>query len=202
MKKKYNEMVNELSDKELLFHLYATQVLLIGVSFVLGMIFFDRFSVFRHIRIDDLNIITVGAAGGIFVVAIDLILMKWLPNSFYDDGGLNEKIFRNRSILHIAFMAFLVAFSEEFLFRGIIQAKFGLIAASTLFALVHFRYLFNWFLFVDVVLLSFFIGAVFWLTDNLAVTVVMHFIIDFLLGIYMRWKSKKNEEEQAGVFNE
>ncbi len=202
MKKKYTDIVNELSDRELLFHLYTTQAILFVIAIVLGMILFDPFALFRHIRLDDRNIITIGVSGGILVVVIDLLLMKWLPNSFYDDGGLNERIFRNLPIWQIAFITLLVAISEESLFRGIIQAKFGLVAASVLFALIHFRYLFNWFLLIDVVLLSFFIGIVFWLTDNLAVTIVMHFIIDLLLGIYMRWKSKKTEQEQAGMLNE
>lgn len=202
MKKKYNELIKELTDKELLFHLYATQVLLLGISLVLGMILFDHFSFFYRIRLDDFNMIKVGVTAGVIVVAIDLILMKVLPESFYDDGGLNERIFQNKSILHIALIALIVAFSEELLFRGIIQAKFGLITASILFALVHYRYLFNWFLFADIVLLSFSIGVIFMLTDNLAVTIVMHFTIDFLLGVYMKWKSRKKEDEQAGGFNE
>lgn len=202
MKKKYSEIINELTDKELVFHLYATQVLLLGISFVLGILLFDHFSYLRNIRLSDLNIIYVGVPAGIAVVAIDLILMRWLPSSFYDDGGLNEKIFRNKSVFHIAVIALVVAFSEELLFRGIIQAKFGLVIASVIFALVHYRYLFNWFLFVDIVLLSFLIGLIFAATNNLAVTIVMHFMIDFLLGIYMNWKSKKTEKEQAGVLNE
>lgn len=202
MKNKYNELIKELTDRELLFHLYATQVLLLGISFVLGIILFDHFSFLYRIRLNDFNMLKVGAAAGIIVVAIDLVFMKVLPESYYDDGGLNEKIFHNKSTLHIALIAFIVAFSEELLFRGIIQAKFGLITASILFALVHYRYLFNWFLFADIVLLSFSIGVIFMLTDNLAVTVVMHFTIDFSLGIYMKWKSRKNEDEQAGGFNE
>ena len=202
MKKNYTDIINELSDRELLFHLYVTQAILLGITLVLGMILFEPFAFFRYIRLDDRNIITVGVSAGILVVAIDLLLMKVLPNSFYDDGGLNERIFRNRSIWHIAFIALLVAISEESLFRGIIQVKFGLMAASVLFAVIHFRYLFNWFLLMDVVLLSFFIGIVFWLTNNLAVTITMHFIIDLLLGIYLRWKCKKTEQEQAGVLNE
>ncbi|MGG5253760.1 lysostaphin resistance A-like protein [Neobacillus sp. SM06] len=198
MKKKYTDMVNELTDRELLFHLYVTQAILFGITLVLGMILFEPFAFFRHIRLDDRNIITVGASAGVLVVVIDILLMKVLPNSFYDDGGLNERIFRNRSIGHIAFIALLVAISEESLFRGIIQVKFGLMAASILFAVIHFRYLFNWFLLVDVVLLSFFIGIVFWLTNNLAVTIVMHFFIDFLLGIYLRWKCKKTNKNRQG----
>jgi membrane protease YdiL (CAAX protease family) len=112
---------------------------------------------------------------------------------------LNERIFKNRNILHILIIALFVAFSEELLFRGIIQTKVGLILASIIFAIIHYRYLFNWFLFVNIVVLSFFIGLIFECTDNLAVTISMHFVIDFLLGVYIKFKRPISEVEQGGV---
>jgi uncharacterized protein len=188
MKKKYFELINGLTDKDLLFHLYMTQIILCVISLILGFIFFDHFSYLRSISLKDFQIISIGLPAGIIVVTADIILMKWLPSSFYDDGGLNERIFKNRNILHIFIIALFVAFSEELLFRGIIQTKVGLIIASVIFAIIHYRYLFNWFLFVNIVLLSFFIGLIFEWTDNLAVTIGMHFVIDFLLGIYIKFK--------------
>jgi uncharacterized protein len=188
MKEKYFDLINGLTDKDLLFHLYMTQVILCVISFLLGFIFFDHFSYLDSISLRDFQIISIGFPAGLAVVTADILLMKWLPSSFYDDGGLNERIFRNRNIIHIFFIALFVAFSEELLFRGIIQTKVGLILASIIFAIIHYRYLFNWFLFVNIVVLSFFIGLIFEWTDNLAVTIVMHFVIDFLLGVYIKFK--------------
>lgn len=184
MKKSYQEIIKELTDKELLFHLYATQVLLLIISFVLGLIFYDHLSFLDAIEWNDVHIVTIGITSGLFVVLIDIALMKWLPSSYYDDGGLNKRIFRNKNIFHLAWIAFFVAFSEEILFRGVIQTEFGLIIASSVFAVIHYRYLFNWFLFLNIVSLSFFIGFIYFVSNNLAVTIVMHFVIDFLLGIY------------------
>ena len=189
MKKKYFELINGLTDKDLLFHLYMTQIILCAISLLLAFILFDHFSYLDKIILDDVHLFTIGIPAGIIIVIIDLILMKCLPSSFYDDGGLNERIFKNRNTLHIIIIALFVAFSEELLFRGIIQTKVGLILASVIFAIIHYRYLFNWFLFVNIVLLSFFIGIIFEWTDNLAVTIVMHFVIDFLLGMYIKYKS-------------
>jgi len=189
MKKKYFELINGLTDKDLLFHLYMTQIILCAISLLLGFIFFDHFSYLDKIILDDVHLFTIGIPAGIIIVMIDIFLMRCLPSSFYDDGGLNERIFRNRNTLHIIIIALFVAFSEELLFRGIIQTKVGLILASIIFAIIHYRYLFNWFLFVNIVLLSFFIGAIFEWSDNLAVTIVMHFVIDFLLGMYIKYKS-------------
>ncbi|MFP5113436.1 lysostaphin resistance A-like protein [Bacillaceae bacterium C204] len=199
MKKKYFELINGLTDKDLLFHLYMTQVILCGISLLLGFIFFDHFSYSENISFDDSRVFTIGIPAGLTVVLLDILLMKWLPMSFYDDGGLNERIFKNRNIFHILIIALFVAFSEELLFRGIIQTKVGLIFASIIFAIIHYRYLFNWFLFVNIVVLSFFIGLIYDWTNNLLVTIVMHFVIDFLLGVYIKCKSPTRNNEQGGV---
>lgn len=198
-KKKYSELIASLSDKELLYHLYLTQIILLAISLILGFILFDHFSYLQNLNISDPRIITVGLPAGAAVVLLDLLLMKWLPSSFYDDGGLNERIFSSISIGHILVIAFFVAFSEELLFRGIIQTKTGLILASIIFAIIHYRYLFNWFLFMNIVLLSFFIGTIYEWTGNLAVTIIMHFVIDFLLGLYIRYRSSTVKEQGGGT---
>lgn len=195
MKNKHAELIRELSEKQLLFHLYATQILLLTISIFSGMILFDSYSSFFELfKWNDPRIFSVGVSVGAAIVALDLLLMKILPRSFYDDGGLNEKVFRNRSIPHIALIAAFVAFGEEILFRGVIQTHFGLIISSLIFALVHYRYLFNWFLFLNIVLLSFLIGFIYYWTGNLAITIVIHFLIDFLLGLAMRLNHKDTNE--------
>ncbi|MGD6853448.1 CPBP family intramembrane glutamic endopeptidase [Bacillus infantis] len=203
MKKKHMEIIKELSDKDLLFHLYATQLLLLAISAILGFILFNDFSSFFDLFFwEDLNILYIGAGAGIAVVLADLLLMKIVPASYYDDGGLNERIFRNRNPLHIAVIAAIVAFCEELLFRGVIQTHFGLLVSSIIFAAVHYRYLFNWFLFVNIIVLSFLIGIIYLKTGNLAVTIFMHFLIDFLLGISIRYRKQDNIEETGRDLDE
>ena len=77
--------------------------------------------------------------------------MKVLPFRYYDDGGLNERIFRGRSVIEIAVISSVVSIAEEILFRGVIQTHVGLILSSIIFAFVHFRYLFNGYLFLNVI---------------------------------------------------
>ncbi|WP_053363985.1 type II CAAX endopeptidase family protein [Bacillus sp. FJAT-27251] len=191
-KDKYSELVKGLTDRELLFHLYFTQILLLTISFILGIVLFDRMSdISTLFNWGDSRVWTVGLGGALFVVGMDLLLMKILPSRLYDDGGLNERIFRGRNLFHIAVIAAVVAFSEELLFRGVVQTHFGLVVSSLVFALVHYRYLFNWFLFLNIILLSFLIGYIYLVTGNLAVTVTMHFFIDFLLGIVIRFRNKQ-----------
>lgn len=187
MQNKYKKIIGELSDKELLINLFLTQLLIIAVSFILGWFLFDDIASFLDLfKWNDPKIGTVGITAGLLVVLIDLSLMKWLPDKYYDDGGLNEKLFKNRTVAEIFFIALTVAATEEILFRGVIQTHAGLVFTSILFALVHIRYLFNFFLFANVIILSFLIGLIYLLTGNLLVTIVMHFVIDFLLGLKMR----------------
>jgi len=199
-KDQYRELINGLSDKELSFHLLLTQFLLLAVSFILGVFLFDGFTDFLELfNWNDPLIWQVGTLAGISVVILDLTLMKFLPPSVYDDGGLNERIFRNKNIFQIFIITAFVAVCEEILFRGIIQTHTGLIISSVVFALVHYRYLFNWFLFLNIIFLSFVIGYIYMKTGNLAVTIIMHFIIDFLLGLTI---SIRNKQEQEGIMNE
>ncbi|MBP3039698.1 CPBP family intramembrane metalloprotease [Bacillaceae bacterium Marseille-Q3522] len=195
-KSQYEKLISSLTDRELLVHLYGTQIFLLTISVFLGMIVIESYSAFFDIlKWHPLQIFVVGGGSGLVVVIIDMILMKYLPAAFYDDGGVNERIFRYRKTVHIAWIAAMIAISEELLFRGIIQTHFGLFISSAIFALLHFRYLRNWFLFVNVVLLSFFIGFIYLLTENLFVTIFMHFIIDFLLGLHI--KMTKNTSSKS-----
>lgn len=190
MKDRYKETVAGLTEKELLFHLTATQIFLLTISAILGMFLFDSIKEFRELFVwDDRNILLYGLGAGAAVVSLDVILMKYLPTAYYDDGGLNERIFKNRSVPEIMLIAAIVASSEEILFRGVIQTNAGLIISSLVFAGMHYRYLFNWFLFTNIILLSFLIGYIYLITNNLAVTIVMHFVIDFIIGLIIKFKA-------------
>ena len=136
MKTKYHNLIKDIQEKDLIFSLYLTQLLLLTIAFILGIFLFDRFSSFWALfTLLDPNIIMIGGTASLIVVLVDLIFMKLLPEKYYDDGGLNERIFQNRPFLHIAVIAAVVAIGEEVLFRGVIQTHFGLISSSLLFAL-------------------------------------------------------------------
>ena len=128
MKIKYFNLIKDIQEKDLIFSLYFTQVLLLTIAFILGLFLFDGLSSFFTLfTIVDPNILMIGGTTGIIVVLVDLIFMKLLPKNYYDDGGLNERIFQNRPLYHIALIAAVVAIGEEILFRGVIQTHFGLI---------------------------------------------------------------------------
>jgi len=197
MKNKQAELIKNITDQQLLKSFYFTQLLVFEIAIILAFFLFNHFfDLFLLFNFSDIRIITYGVTAGILVVAIDLFMMKLLPSHYFDDGGINVRLFQNRGVVQIIFMTLLVAFCEELLFRGVLQTQFGLLVASLIFALIHYRYLFNPFLLISITFLSFFIGLVFeWTQQNLAVTFIMHFIIDVLLGlfIYFFCSSKKSD---------
>ncbi|MGE8204365.1 CPBP family glutamic-type intramembrane protease [Heyndrickxia sp. NPDC080065] len=190
-KNKQSELIKQLTKRELTFHLFVTQFILLTISIISGIFLFKDLSTFFNLFRINGSIITLGLSSGVIIVLLDTFLMKVLPSHYYDDGGINEKIFTNRSFIEIAFLAATIAICEEVLFRGVIQTNFGFIIASIIFAIIHLRYWGHWFLIVNILILSFWIGIIYELTNhNLFTTIVMHFTIDFLLGLGIKYKNR------------
>lgn len=187
MKMNQSELIKQMSAEDLKKSLILSQMLFILTALILSVILFENFSDWiDYFELNGNDIVYYGVIPGMIVVAIDLVLMRTLPRRYYDDGGINEKIFKNRPIGDIFILALTIAIAEELLFRGVLQTTFGYVIASTIFALAHFRYLKKLVLLVSVLLLSFYIGYLFEITGNLLVTISAHFIIDFLLGLIIR----------------
>lgn len=191
---KQADLIRQMTDKEVLHALYLTQFLLLLLSLIIGsFVFEDLKEFYRLFKWSFADIVIWGGGAGLLVVAMDLYLMKKLPEKYYDDGGINNRLFASRSVAEIFLIAFLVAMAEEIFFRGMVQTIVGFIPASILFAIIHVRYLSQWYLTINVILLSFGIGWLFEWTGNLAIVIMMHFTIDFLLGLAIRHKQNKNE---------
>ncbi|KAB7672905.1 CPBP family intramembrane glutamic endopeptidase [Bacillus sp. B1-b2] len=187
-KENYSKLINQLSDRDLVKNLYATQAILLFICLVLQFLIFHDEETFYQMFHYDLVDFFIGIMAGFIIVGLDVIFMVKLPQQYHDDGGVNKRVFQNRNPLHIAFIAFVVAFVEEILFRGVIQSNLGIWISCLIFALMHYRYLFNLFLFFNVVLVSVVISLLFEWTENLWVTVIMHFLIDFILGCILRYR--------------
>lgn len=192
MFKNQSDQIKQLSDKQVLQSLYFTQFLLIIISIVMSIFLFKDIHDFLKVwEYKDNDFLLFGFITALIVIIIDYIMMKLLPSHLLDDGGVNEKIFKNRNVLHIIFLTALIAFSEELLFRGIIQTHFGLLIASLIFAILHFRYVTKIVLFIMVVAVSFLLGIVYELTNTIYSTMIAHFIIDFVFAIQIRRKFLK-----------
>lgn len=186
---KQNEIIKQMSDHELKRQLLLSQAIFFLLSVFLSFFFFDHvLDWFNYLYFDYYIILYYGLLPGLIIVFINLMLYKLLPKYLFDDGGINEKVFKNQSVLSIFMIALVVAISEEFLFRGLIQTTFGYIVASTIFVAVHFRYLKKPFLLISIIFVSFYIGYLFEITNSLFVTITVHFVVDFLLGLAIKFE--------------
>ena len=80
-KEKYANLIKNTSHRELLASLYLTQIILIILSFIVGIFLFESLTEFIAIfDWDDPNILFIGGLAGLGIVLLDLFLMKVLPS--------------------------------------------------------------------------------------------------------------------------
>lgn len=181
---KDKQIINKISQKQLILSLYITQLLNIIIAILLSLFLFSTLESFLDLFAGTIKWNVIAILFSFVVVCFDWIMWRLLPPSYYDDGGINKKLFTGLPVYKVAAISFIVAVCEEILFRGVLQTHFGLVVTSIIFAVVHFRYLKKWFLFVNVILLSFGIGLLYELSNHqLIPVIILHFFIDFLLGV-------------------
>jgi len=181
-----SELIKQLTPKEIRKALYMSQLLFFSLGIILSLFFFPSFFQWTTLfKWDIKQIILLGIAPALIIVILEIVLYAFVPKKHFDDGGMNEKVFKNTTTLQVAWIALIVAICEEILFRGFVQTIFGYIFASSLFAVIHYRYLTKPLLFILLVMISFLIGYLFEISGNLLVTISFHFVVDFLLGVYI-----------------
>jgi membrane protease YdiL (CAAX protease family) len=191
------DQLNQIDNRILYLNLLFTQAIL----FIFGTILY--FSFLRNelplkelFHVNDLLLsLIIGFIFASIVILLDILLMKWLPLHYFDDGGINERIFRDLTPLQIALVAFLVALVEEWLFRGVLQSMIGILWTGLLFSLIHIRYLKKHVLFIMLLVVSFGLGILYEKTGSMWTVIFAHFVIDFCFGMMIRykWFPQKNE---------
>lgn len=176
--------IRELSDHILILNLYATQGIVLALACIV-LWWQGRFSLDLW-RVESWTTWLWGIAFGLCIVFLDLALTRLFPAWMTDDSGINEKLFRKRTVWHIFVMTLVVAFSEELLFRGALQPVIGIFWTSVVFTLIHFRYLKQWVMTVFVFMISLGFGGLVLVTHSIMASTVAHFVVDFILGILLR----------------
>lgn len=188
-----SQLIKKMTDKEIITNLYVTQLIIFLLAIILSWFLFDSWGdLWGLFKWDLFQIVVIGGGSALIIILFEMGLEKILPKDILDDGGINERIFRNQGVMQILILTMTIAFSEELLFRGVLQTHFGIFPASIIFALIHFRYVSKPVLFIITILLSFFLGGLYLLTDNLLVPIFCHFTIDFVLGCILRFRNKQN----------
>ncbi len=103
-------------------------------------------------------------------------------------------IFRNCTLNDLIVISLLAGIGEEFLFRGVVQVKFGIVIASIIFGLLHFvspAYA------IVTTVMGFYLGVVFQQSGGLLAPVIIHFLYDLAALVYLRYyvKTEGGEED-------
>ncbi|MFC0299406.1 lysostaphin resistance A-like protein [Virgibacillus soli] len=184
-----SDIIKNLTDREIKKSLILSNGLFLFIALGVGLFLFSSWHQwFALFHWDLKDIVYYGVLPGVIIVLIDFVFMFVFDKRHYDDGGINERIFKSCRIPEIFLFTLMIASCEEVLFRGVIQSWFGFIPASIIFAFVHVRYLKKPLLIISIFFVSFYIGYLFELTGNLISVITAHFIVDFLLGLFIYFK--------------
>ncbi|MCQ6558068.1 CPBP family intramembrane glutamic endopeptidase [Paenibacillus mendelii] len=179
--------IDELDDRMLLINLYATQ----AITFIIGFIWilFQHRNPFLLFTLpQNSTYILWGLGLGALVIAVDVLVSRFVPEEVGDDGGINDRIFKNRAWWHIILLSFIVSVCEETLFRGGIQHSFGPYWTSIIFAVIHVRYLKHWIPTGLVFSISYGLGWIYEQTGTLWAPIIAHFLVDMIMGFVIRYR--------------
>ncbi|MEK8127436.1 type II CAAX endopeptidase family protein [Paenibacillus filicis] len=178
---------DQLTDRLLIINLYVTQAVILLIAAVI--LWFQKPNLLSMFSLASPGHLALwGAVYAAAVLLVDMTVSRWVPPEVTDDGGINEKLFGNRPLWHIAVMSLVVAICEELLFRGAIQASWGPYWTSILFAAIHFRYLQHWLMTGLVFSISYGLGWIYIQTGSIWTPILAHFLIDFVMGCILRYR--------------
>lgn len=182
-----DNQLQQLSDRDVIRSLYLSQGIILAFAVLLLTFLPKSASVFSHLwQIDFKKIIGLGVVSALIIVWLETLFDRIVPEKWTDDGGINARVFQALSVPHIFLAMAVVALSEEMLFRGAIQTKFGFISASLIFAAVHVRYLKKPLLLISVIALGFYLGWLFLIGKSLLVPITAHYTMDVCLGLILK----------------
>ncbi|TBL79780.1 CPBP family intramembrane glutamic endopeptidase [Paenibacillus thalictri] len=182
--------IDDLDDRLLLINLYGTQGFILLVALI----------IFLFQKRNPLQLLAPHSWGAIAgwsilfaaaVLIVDMAITRWVPEEVTDDGGINDKLFGNRPLWHIAVISLFVSICEEMLFRGAIQEAWGAYWTSILFAAIHIRYLQHWLMTGLVFGISYGLGWIYVHTGTIWTPIAAHFIIDLTMGCILRFRREK-----------
>ncbi|RXZ76893.1 CPBP family intramembrane metalloprotease [Paenibacillaceae bacterium] len=179
--------VDQIDDRMLLINLYVTQALTLIIGLI--WILLQHRNPLKLLKFPEgYTYLYWGVGLAAAVVIVDLLISRWIPEEASDDGGVNERLFKNRPIWHIIVISFIVSVCEEMLFRGALQFAFGPYWTSIIFAAIHVRYLKHWIPTGLVFSISYALGWIYMETGTLWAPIIAHFAIDLIMGLIIRYR--------------
>jgi membrane protease YdiL (CAAX protease family) len=137
----------------------------------------------------------IGIAGAAIPFALFCFSLSEKARAIPVIGSLGKTItgdiralFASATFIDICLISLMAGLAEELLFRGVIQAKWGIIAASILFGLLHAvtpAYV------ILATVVGFYIGLLYHVFQGLLIPIQLHCIYDFGALIYLRYFVKE-----------
>jgi len=117
-------------------------------------------------------------------------------------GALRKKVitdikdlFDAMHLSDIIIISLLAGFGEELIFRGVLQTKYGIVAASIVFGLMHsvsFAYV------VVTIVMGFYIGIIYNAGGSMLIPIQLHFIYDLAALVYLKYFIKRQGHGDLG----
>lgn len=141
--------------------------------------------------------IIIGTLGAVPPFALFIFTLSKKAEKIPLLGSLKEIVvkdikgmFLNSGFMDLVLISLLAGIAEEILFRGVIQTRFGIVAASAVFGLVHCvspAYI------VVTVIMGFYIGAFYFFSGSLLIPIQIHFIYDLGALLYLRYFAGRDD---------
>ena len=173
--------------KLLIFTFTIEGVVLIGALFLARLFGIKIFPLTTNIFRDVLI--------GTFWALLPLVFFVFLVSKKTDDipimGSLRKTIitdikglFSTTTLIAICLISILAGFAEELLFRGVIQFKLGILAASILFGFLHFLTPAYG---IIAIIMGLYIGILSHIYQSVFIPMQLHCIYDFGALVYLKY---------------
>ena len=172
--------------------LLGLALLVEGAAFILALVLAQQwgialFPLTEHLLRDCL----IGAAAAAIPFALFVFTLSEKAKTIPLLGSMRrmvrgeiKAIFASATLVDICLISLWAGLAEELLFRGVIQAKWGLLAASILFGTLHFvtpAYA------LLAMVIGFYIGLLHHFFQSLLIPIQLHCIYDFGALIYLKY---------------
>jgi hypothetical protein len=176
--------------------LLGLALLVEGAAFIIALVLARLWSISlvpltEHLLRD----ILIGTAGAAIPFAFFCFSLSEKANAVPIIRSLRKTItgdirtlFASAAFIDICLISIMAGLAEELLFRGVIQAKWGIIAASILFGLLHSitpAYI------LLATVIGFYIGLLYYIFQSLLIPIQLHCIYDFGALLYLRYRVKE-----------
>ena len=188
------EEFSQIDKDKMFFNICITQLIALVIAIIWG--YFGKIFWWNTIFWDISIINSIYIVTGLFVFnAIFYMFRNQLKFMNYDwiIKKIYIPIFGKFNILQCIILSILSGFCEEALFRGVMSVAWGLIISSIVFGLLHLgdkRLIFSG---IWIAIIGFCFAYVYKITGNLGISIVAHFLNNFLCFIAVKIIIKENK---------